>query len=315
MEIIRLTHPPDIPLDNAGEKVMALGYFDGVHVGHQEVINTAVNLAKQKGMKSAVMTFHPHPSVVLKQLAKRDDYLTPPEQKAADIKKLGVDFLYFVRFDKEFSSLLPQAFIDEYIIRLNVKHAVAGFDFTYGKMAKGNMETITQHSRNMFETTTIQKVTLDGEKVSTTKIRELVQEGAIEKANNLLGRPYRMDGMVIHGDKRGRKMGFPTANIKVHSPYVLPSDGIYAVKMQTESGWHQGVGYIGKRPTFYNEHQPAVVEVHLFDFDSNIYGETVSVEWYSKVRDDISFDSAEELIGQMEKDKQEAEAFFADGSK
>ena len=182
METIHLTQPSEEPIDGAGEKVMALGYFDGVHLGHQEVIKTAVNIAHSKGQKAAVMTFHPHPSVVLKKMDKRSDYLTPPEEKAKLIKALGVDLLYFVRFDSAFSQLSPQAFIDQYIIRLNVKHVVAGFDFTYGRMAKGTMETIKQESRNMFAVTTVPKLVINDHKVSTTHIRELILAGKMEEA-------------------------------------------------------------------------------------------------------------------------------------
>ncbi|GGH82065.1 riboflavin kinase/FMN adenylyltransferase [Pullulanibacillus pueri] len=311
METIHLTQPPEGPIDNAGEKVLALGYFDGIHLGHQKVIKTAIDIAREKGQKAAVMTFHPHPSVVLKKMSKREDYLTPPAEKAALLKEMGVDILYFVRFDQAFSRLSPQDFIDQYVIRLNVKHVVAGFDFSYGRMAKGTMETLSDHSRNMFGVTTIPKFTIRDKKVSTTHIRELILDGKVHEAIAFLGRPYQMSGMVVHGDKRGgATLGFPTANVKTHEPYVCPSQGIYAVRMEVEHKWYEGMGYIGERPTFYEGAKPVVIEINLFDFDQTIYGETVKVEWHAKMRDDIAFTNVDDLITQMSKDKQDIIQFF-----
>ncbi len=312
MEIIQYTHPPDPNSRSTGEKVMALGYFDGVHIGHQKVIRTAVEEAQEKGRKSAVMTFHPHPSVVLKQLKKREDYLTPIEEKARLIKKLGVDELFIVKFDELFSKLSPQEFVDTYLIKQEVKHVVAGFDFTYGRMAKGNMETIVEESRNMFDITVIPKLEYENEKVSTTHIRELILGGHIDQAIPLLGRPYTITGMVIHGDKRGRTIGFPTANIKTHAPYLYPELGVYAVQMETESGTFDGVCNVGVRPTFYEEEKTPLIEVYLLDFDGDLYGETVHIKWFKKIRNEQKFNGLDELKVQIERDKQATLAYFAD---
>lgn len=310
MEIIQITHPPGSNLTSTGEKVMALGYFDGVHIGHQKVIQTAVEEARKKGQKAAVMTFHPHPSVVLKQLNKREDYLTPIEEKARLIKQLGVDELYIVKFDEAFSQLSPQEFVDTYLIKQEVKHVVAGFDFTYGRMAKGNMETLVEESRNMFGITVIPKIEQDHEKVSTTHIRELILNGQVDKAVPLLGRPYLIRGMVVHGDKRGRTIGFPTANIKTHAPFLYPQLGVYAVKMETEAGTFNGVCNVGLRPTFYEKEKTPLIEVYLLDFNSDLYGETVTVTWYKKLRDEQKFNGIEALKSQIDRDKEEAVAFF-----
>lgn len=310
VELIQLTHPLDANLKVSGEKVMALGYFDGVHVGHQKVIRTAVDLARETGRKAAVMTFHPHPSVVLKQLNKREDYITPLEEKARLIRELGVDELYIVTFNEAFSQLSPQEFVDAYLIKLDVKHAVAGFDFTYGKMAKGNTSTLPEDARNMFKVTVIDKVEQGDQKVSTTSIREAILNGHVEEVIPMLGRPYQIQGMVVHGDKRGRTIGFPTANIKTHSPYVYPDTGVYAVEMEIETGRYQGVCNIGYRPTFYEQEKKPLIEVHLFDFNGDLYGETVKVVWYKKLRSEQKFNGIEALKAQIENDKQEAIAFF-----
>ena len=311
MDIIQLTHPLDPKLTKDGEKVVALGYFDGVHLGHQKVIQTAVDEAQKKGRKAAVMTFHPHPSVVLKQLNKRNDYLTPIEEKADLIRKLGVDELYIVKFDEAFSQVSSQEFVDDYLIKLNVKHVVAGFDFTYGRMAKGNMTTLENESRNMFGVTVVSKVDIGNEKVSTTHIRELILGGHVEQAIPLLGRPYKIRGMVVHGDKRGRTIGFPTANIKTHAPFVYPKTGVYAVKLASDEGEFNGVCNIGYRPTFYEKEKTPLIEVNLFDFDGDLYGETVSVYWYKKIRDEQKFSGIDELKTQIAKDKQQAYDYFS----
>jgi riboflavin kinase/FMN adenylyltransferase len=257
------------------------------------------------------MTFHPHPSVVLKQMNKRNDYLTPMEEKADLIRKLGVDELYIVKFDEAFSQLTSQEFVDEYLIKLDVKHVVAGFDFTYGRMAKGNMTTLENESRNMFDVTVVSKVDIGNEKVSTTHIRELILGGQVEQAIPLLGRPYKINGMVVHGDKRGRTIGFPTANIKTHAPFVYPKTGVYAVKLASDEGEFDGVCNIGYRPTFYEQEKMPLIEVNLFGFNGNLYGETVSVYWYKKIRDEQKFSGIDELKAQIERDKQEALDYFS----
>ncbi|MFC7392593.1 bifunctional riboflavin kinase/FAD synthetase [Scopulibacillus cellulosilyticus] len=311
MEKIFLTHPPEIGNKDAKEKVIALGYFDGVHIGHQKVIKTAIEYAREKGLEAAVMTFHPHPSVVLKQLNKRENYLTPPEAKAELIQELGADLLYFVKFDEAFSQLSPQSFIDEYIIKLHAKHIVAGFDFTYGRMAKGTMGNIDEYSRKMFNYTVVPKVEYQDEKVSTTKIRSLISEGKVDEVVHCLGRHYQVSGTVVHGDKRGRTIGFPTANVKCDEPYVYPAKGVYAVKCQTKNGWYNGVCNVGQRPTFYDREQPITIEVFLLDFDGDIYDENIKVFWYKKLRDEKKFDGIDQLVSQIEKDKQQTIEYFS----
>ena len=180
--------------------VMALGYFDGVHLGHQHVIMEAQRTAVSKGMKSAVMTFDPHPSVVLGKSVQHIEYITPLEEKARVIEDMGVDYLFVIHFTTEFSSLLPQEFIDQYIIGLNVKHVVAGFDYTYGKMGKGTMETIQFHSRNQFDFTMVSKLATPAEdKISSTLIRSLLRDGKVELMPKLLGRFYTTTGIVEIG--------------------------------------------------------------------------------------------------------------------
>lgn len=289
---------------------MALGYFDGVHLGHQKVILEAKKQAEDKGLRSAVMTFDPHPSVVLGKGQKHVHYITPTAEKEKVIEDLGIDFLFILHFTAEFANLLPQEFIDQYVIGLNVKHVVAGFDFSYGRMGKGTMETIPFHSREQFLFTVIPKLTIDDEKVSSTRIRQYIKDGKTDRLPELLGRYYSTSGMVVHGDKRGRTIGFPTANCDIRDEFILPPIGVYAVRMKVDGTWYQGVCNLGYKPTFNKEANKTSVEVHLFNFDQDIYGEKVIVEWHLYLRKEQKFSGIEELISQIEKDKQNAIKYF-----
>ena len=311
MEIIRLKHPHHIKKEHCQPTVMALGYFDGVHIGHQKVIQTAKQIAKQHHYKSAVMSFHPHPSVVLKNRKSPIQYITPVDVKVKVVEECGVDIFYLVTFDHTLAELLPQQFVDDYIINLNVKHVVAGFDYTYGRLGKGTMETLPFHARRSFSQTVIDKVTIDGQKVSSTLIRQYILEGQVNKAEKYLGRFYEIYGRVIDGEKRGRTIGFPTANIEPSDDFLIPKVGVYAVKMKVKSKWYNGICNIGYKPTFHNEkaNQPTI-EVHLFEFNEDIYDEFVQVKWLKHIRNEKKFDSIEQLKSQIMKDKQKTIAFF-----
>jgi riboflavin kinase/FMN adenylyltransferase len=289
---------------------MAFGYFDGVHVGHQKVILAAKELAEEKGIKSAVMTFHPHPSIVLRKESAIHYAITPLHEKIEEIEKLGIDELYIVNFTEEFAQLLPQQFVDEYIIGLHVKHVVAGFDFTYGKMGKGTMETLPFHSRGQFKQSIIEKVVIDKEKVSSTNIRELLQAGNMNEISYLLGRHYKIRGTVVHGEKRGSTIGFPTANIEMDEPYQLPRTGVYAIEMNVNGQSHKGVCNIGYKPTFHKQMNEKSIEAHLFDFDNNIYGEIVQLMFSYRIRDEQKFNGIDELVSRIKVDVKEAKEFF-----
>ncbi|MGR3763906.1 bifunctional riboflavin kinase/FAD synthetase [Rossellomorea sp. NS-SX7] len=312
MKLITVHHPHSFSKDEFPPMVLALGYFDGVHKGHQRVIRTAVETAREQNVHSAVMTFDPHPSVVLGHKHKHIHLITPLEDKKGIISDLGVDYLFVVRFTSEFASLLPQEFVDQYIIDLNVLHVVAGFDYSYGRMGKGTMETLPFHSRERFTSTTVPKLTEEEDKISSTLIRESLKEGNVRRVSKLLGRPYRMKGTVIHGDKRGRKIGFPTANIEMAHAYLTPKNGVYAVRMGIHGQWYDGVCNVGFKPTFKNPDEYSLsIEVHLFDFHSSIYGEEVYVEWFERIRDEQKFSGIEELISQIQKDKETAISYFS----
>ncbi|MBM6618398.1 bifunctional riboflavin kinase/FAD synthetase [Bacillus suaedaesalsae] len=302
MKTIFISHPHEIKLENSLPKVMALGFFDGVHIGHQKVIGSAKQIADEKGIKSAVMTFYPHPSIVLRRENAVHYAITPLNDKIVEIERLGIDELYVVEFKEQFAQLLPQEFVDDYIIKLNVKHVVAGFDFTYGRMGKGTMETLPFHSRNQFTQTIVPKVEKDDEKVSSTYIRKLLQDGNVSVISSLLGRPYKIKGNVIHGEKRGSTIGFPTANIAPLEDYYIPKIGVYAVKMKIKDEWYNGVCNIGKKPTFHENLANISIEVHLFDFSDMIYGEFIELSFLYRIRDEQKFTGIDQLVERIQID-------------
>lgn len=309
MKIIKLTYPHSLALDELPKTVTAIGFFDGIHKGHQTVISQAVTKAKQLNMESAVITFYPHPSVILKD--NHDvKYITPLREKQEIIESLGVDRLYIISFTKELSSLSPQEFIDHFIMGLNIKHVVAGFDFTYGHKGKGNMETIVEHARDLFESTTVDKVTLDNEKISSTRIRNLLAIGDMEQVKSLLGRPYITRGIVIHGHSRGREIGYPTANIQYNDEVLLPKSGIYAVKVRVENEEFLGMASLGTNPTFTEDRKDLSLEVNILDFNRDLYGKELVVEWYKYIRDEEKFNHVDELIQKIAQDEEAIRDYF-----
>lgn len=190
-----------------------------------------------------------------------------------------------MEFSPEFASLSPETFIEQYIIGFNVCHVVAGFDFTFGKFGKGTMENFQEYAKGRVKSTAVAKYSNQDQKVSSTRIRSVIGAGDVEYAAELLGRPYYVKGIVIHGDKRGRTIGFPTANIGLSDTYIVPPTGVYAVKAEIDGASFNGVCNVGYKPTFYEKRpgQPSI-EVNLFDFNREIYGSDIKIEWYKRLR-------------------------------
>lgn len=304
MRTIELAYPHTFTEENLPETVCAIGFFDGIHKGHQKVICSAMDQAKLDNRESAVMTFHPHPSVVLKPEVHQVKYITPMEQKQAILQKLGVDRLYIVTFNKSLSTLSPKEFIDHFIKRLHIKHVIAGFDFTYGYKGQGNMELLSSLANGQYQTTTIPKFEIDGEKVSSTKIRKLLNQGNVKEANKLLGSPFSVEGEVIKGDQRGRTIGFPTANISITNDTLLPLTGVYAVKIHMNDKAYNGMANLGYVPTFKDKVKSPRLEINIFDFHDNIYGKRIKIEWHHFIREEKKFHSVDELVAQLKADEQ-----------
>lgn len=314
MKVVHLKYPHQLNLTQEFTTAysLAVGFFDGVHKGHQAVIQSAKEMAKRLNIESAVMTFDPHPSIVLGGRREKVFYITPLQQKLDVLKNFGVENVFVVHFTSDFAKLSPEDFIQYFIKDLNVKHVSAGFDFSFGQFGKGNMETMKALSNGEYGVTVIDKQSDQQEKISSTRIRKYLQEGDMENAAKLLGRAFEVPGIVIHGDKRGRTIGFPTANIQSMEGSFIPATGVYAVKILVQNKWHDGVCNVGYKPTFKNpEDKQLSIEVHILDFNKNIYGEEVIVGWYKRIRSEQKFDGIESLKVQIEKDKNEAIEYFA----
>lgn len=307
MKVIEVTHPISEDQYIKEDIAMAFGFFDGMHKGHHKVLEVLDERAAQANLKKAVMTFDPHPSVVLNPKLKRTDYLTPLPDKLDILEAHGIDYCIVINFSSKFADVSANAFIQDYIINNHVKEVVAGFDFTFGKFGKGNM--LLLQDMDAFNTTIVNKQDLKSEKIATTEIRKALKDGDLKKVNESLGYRYRIKGTVVQGEKRGRTIGFPTANVQPTYDYVLPKKGVYAVSMTLGSHdkVYRGVANVGVKPTF---HDPAkaqvVIEVNLFDFKENIYGERVTVYWHHYLRSEVKFDGIDALVEQMNKDKEEA---------
>ncbi|MFZ1518440.1 MAG: bifunctional riboflavin kinase/FAD synthetase [Ignavibacteriaceae bacterium] len=291
--------------------ILTLGTFDGIHPGHLKIIDKLVSCSKEKGCRNVVITFHPHPRTVLGN-DNSVKMLTTQEEKIYLLRKHGVENLLTINFTKEFASLTAEEFIYDYLINgIGLSEIVLGHDHHFGKGRSGNVELLKKiGAKEKFIVTTADPFLIDGEVVSSTKIRNAISDGDVAKANKFLGRFYSFGGVVVSGDKRGRELGFPTANIKLSSQEkLLPASGIYAVKFFVGNEKHIGLLSIGNRPTFYNEGE-LVTEVYIYDFNREIYGNEVTVELVERLRGEQKFNSAEELINQMNKDKENGLKIF-----
>ncbi|CAM3748546.1 bifunctional riboflavin kinase/FAD synthetase [Alkalicoccus chagannorensis] len=307
MKTLHLQHP--VQQGGFDPSVCALGFFDGVHRGHQQVIQTAIDKARESGVHSAVMTFDPHPKEVLRGIDA--GYITLLHEKEALCRDMGVDLFYVVRFDERFASLTPQQFVDQFILGLSITHVTAGFDYTFGQKGRGTMETFSFHSRGKVTSTTVDKFEEKGEKISSTAVRRALEEGNVPAAADALGRLHSVTGTVVEGEKRGRTIGFPTANVQVPRKKLLPADGVYAVKLMAEGKEYAAVANIGSKPTFHEDH-PQTLEVHVFDFDQDLYGKAVTVSFIDWVRGEKKFDSLEGLKAQIQADAEKARTIAAD---
>ncbi|QYR19728.1 bifunctional riboflavin kinase/FAD synthetase [Paenibacillus sp. sptzw28] len=304
MEIISLQYP--VLLSDAARsaqpKTLAIGHFDGVHKGHQNVIRRSVEAAGSAGIQSAVMTFDPHPKEVLGQGQQYLSCLTPLREKVERFRGLGVDIVYIVKFDLNFSVVTPGEFVQLVLRPLQVKKAIVGFDFTFGARGAGKPDTLKMLGAPDVEVEVVEPLMLNGSKVSSTNVREALAEGRPEAAEQLLGTPYQVRGTVVHGEGRGKTLGFPTANLEPESAYVIPRQGVYAIMADVDGERIPGVLNIGVKPTFHEQLPKPVLEAHLLDYNGDLYGKPVIIRFISYIRAEKKFNSLDELIGQIRSD-------------
>ncbi|SFL45321.1 riboflavin kinase / FMN adenylyltransferase [Paenibacillus sp. 1_12] len=286
-------------------QVLAIGEFDGVHLGHQEVIKRARERADSLHISASIMTFHPHPREVLGQ-CKYTNLLTPVNTKLQILEQLGVDDTYLVSFNPEFMKVSPEQFVENMLIPMKVETVIVGFDFTFGHRGAGTPDDLCELAQGRFAVEIIRPFHQNGYKVSSTMVRQHLHAGEIEKANGLLGRPYSITGTVVTGDGRGKTIGFPTANIEMSEAFVTPALGVYAIRFHVNGRSYNGVMNVGKKPTFVEDLDKPTFEAHVFDFSESIYGSEVSVDLISFLRPERKFASVGELIEQIHRDAETA---------
>ncbi len=292
---------------NIAEKTaVALGNFDGIHIGHRRLIECAVNTAREKGMKSAVFTFSNHPKNVLahKCVVKNIIY---DDEKTEILERLGVDYLMNLKFDSKMMKQSPEEFVSELLVgRFNAGAAICGFNFTYGHKAGGNAEALKSEGKKYgFEVEVVPAVTLElngeEETVSSTLIREKISRGSIDEAAVLLGRPYTIRGIVVRGNQIGRTIGFPTCNISVDETMVTPSNGVYITNCYINGEKYPSVTNVGNKPTIGDYSKS--IETHILNFTGNIYDMPITVEFLKMTREERKFASLDELRAQLSEDR------------
>lgn len=290
--------------------VVTIGTFDGVHIGHQKIISRLLEIARQKNGETVILTFFPHPRMILHPEDTAIKLITTMQEKAQRLEKLGIDHLIITPFTRDFSNLSPQDYISKVLVnKIGTKHIVIGYDHRFGKDRKGGLEHLQKFSSDFgFEVEEIPEQDINDVAVSSSKIRNAILSGDVETANDFLGYPFHLTGKVIKGDQIGRTLGFPTANLFVEEIYkLIPADGIYGVNVQIDPAgddtkYLTGMAYIGHRPTISG--MTHNIEVNIFDFDLDIYGSTIRINFLNYIRGDEKFTSLGALKDQLAKDEE-----------
>jgi len=290
--------------------VLTLGVFDGLHLGHQRIMRTVVERASAVGATATAITFDPHPRAVLHP-ESAPPLLQTLDQRLANLEVLGIEQAIVIKFDLDFASQPAEDFLRNIVRdRLHAREVYLGKGFAFGQGRGGNIELLRRMSVELgFVADEVDEVQLRGARVSSSKIRELLNEGRINRARRMLGRPYGVEGVIIRGDRRGHTIGFPTANLKPHNR-VIPKFGVYATASLIDGIWRDSITNIGVRPTFEETSEPSI-ESYVFDFDDDLYGDVVRVRFLHRIRDERKFNGIEELKAQIERDTRVARNYFA----
>ena len=298
-------HRGDASFEPPRAAVVTSGTFDGVHVGHQKILGRLKELARETGGETVVVTYWPHPRMVLYPDDPAIQLLTTFDEKLALLEALGIDHLVQIPFTKKFSRLSSDAFVRQVLVdKIGTRQLVIGYDHHFGRNREGGFEYLKEHAAEYgFTVEEIPRQDVDQVGVSSTKIRNALEAGQVHTAREYLGRPYRLAGVVVRGDQLGRQLGYPTANLRIDSPHkLIPADGIYAVYVEHAEQRYDGMLYIGHRPTIQGTSRN--IEVNIFNFEQNIYGDKLRVDLLARTRGDMTLDSLEALAAQLKEDKE-----------
>jgi riboflavin kinase/FMN adenylyltransferase len=279
--------------------VLTIGAFDGVHLGHRHLIGSAIESARKSGRRAALVTFFPHPSVVLGRVAPF--YLTSNEEKLAQLDLLGLDMVVVVEFTREMAQIRAAQFVNLLVENLRMTELWIGHDFALGYKREGDAAFLQAMGvERGYTVHSIEPVLLDGQPVSSSRIRAALRTGDMRQVNTCLGRPFQLNGVVVRGAQRGRKLGFPTANLAVWADHAVPANGIYACRAHVGGATCSAAINIGTRPTFDNGQR--TIEAYLLDFDGDLYGQTMTLDMIEYQRPELKFNSVDALIAQMRED-------------
>lgn len=289
-----------LKLENKYNLVVGIGQFDGLHVAHRQIISIIEDISRNKGYKSAIITFDPHPDYILGKKDINSSVLSLDE-KAIELEKLGIDYLIVINFNKEFSTISANDYVKDYLLKINVKEVVVGSDFIFGYRGLGKGSMIEEYSNNLIKVHLIPEMKYENEKIGTEKIRTLLKTGKVSEINNLLGRNFMISGIVVRGKQVGRKIGYPTINLLIREDFVEIKKGVYAVVVHYNNKVYKGIGNVGNNPSF-NYKEKINLEVHIFDFNENLYDQLVSVELIEFIREEVKFKNVEDFIEQLKID-------------
>lgn len=301
-----------VMLDDAARDintVLTVGTFDGVHEGHKVLVRAVVKKAKERSARSVIVTFDPHPRDIINPGSDGIELLSTLPERCELLADLGIDEMIVIPFDRDFSLLSSEEFVRDVIYnKIGVKEFIIGYDHQFGKDREGTIDTVRTLGEELgFTANIISRQEVENQTVSSTSIRKALQEkGNVDKASKFLGRYYILNGTVVHGDKRGGKIGFPTANIHTdQAKKIIPKKGVYAVWIRVDQEYYPAMMNIGMRPTF--DGRDLTMEVHIFDFDKNIYGKEVQIQFVERLRGEQKFSGVDELKEQLKKDQSSAE--------
>lgn len=306
MKLLKLKFPFEI--ENHPQCAMCFGYFDGIHQGHMALVKKTQEEATKNNLQASLFTFEPNPNFVLHKI-KRNEMLSSIEDRMMLLQKAGHDEMVVAHFDLTVAELSPLEFIENYIIKLNVKSVIVGSDYRFGYKGQGTPSLLKKLANNRYEVIIVDEISDHNVKIASSWIVNLLKDGQIDKANQLLGYHYQVQGEIVRGFGRGKEFNFPTINISQDITYVMPKRGVYVVLVQLKGETYQGMASVGVHPTVGSLGEE-LIEVNLFDFNEDVYGERVKVQFLNFIREEYKFDNVTDLINQMDDDKEKVMTYF-----